>query len=184
MKKEPKPCGTAAAYKRHKYYNEPACDSCTTANTKYKINWQKNNIEKAKKNYKIWYNNNSEKVKKNTKNWQKNNMQKNKENIKLWQQKNKDKKRQYNRKRKALRLGNGHKFFTEKEVLDLYGTNCYLCNTPINLKAPRRVGILGWQYGLHIEHVIDLALGGPDTLENVRPSHAVCNLKKKPVGMV
>ena len=34
--------------------------------------------------------------------------------------------------------------------------------------------------GLHIEHFIDIALGGPDTLENVRPSHAWCNLTKAP----
>ena len=52
------------------------------------------------------------------------------------------------------------------------------------MSAPRKCGLPGWQNGLHIEHVIDLALGGLDTLENVRPSHAVCNLKKNPRGMV
>jgi 5-methylcytosine-specific restriction endonuclease McrA len=29
-----------------------------------------------------------------------------------------------------------------------------------------------------MEHVIDLAIGGPDSLENVKPAHGLCNLKK------
>jgi len=92
--------------------------------------------------------------------------------------------RDKDRRRRANKNKNGFERYTENQVLKLYGTNCYLCNISIDLNATRLIGKPGWQYGLHIEHVIDLALGGPDTLKNVRPSHAVCNLKKKPVGMV
>ena len=84
------------------------------------------------------------------------------------------------RRRKARKLKNGFEFYTEKQVLEKYGTNCYLCGEPIDMNAPRSAKTPGWEYGLHIEHVIDMAFGGPDTLDNVRPSHALCNLKKIP----
>ena len=72
-------------------------------------------------------------------------------------------------------------------MFDTYGTNCYLCDMPIDLDAPRRAGfppkkVKGmwhfWRSGLHVEHFIPITLGGSDTLENVRPSHAWCNLAK------
>lgn len=46
------------------------------------------------------------------------------------------------------------------------------------MTAPRRTNIKGFEFGLHIDHVIPLVKGGSHTLENVRPSHAICNLKK------
>jgi hypothetical protein len=95
-----------------------------------------------------------------------------------------DKVRESSRKRRAKKLDNGHEPYTELEVLEKYGSSCYLCNNPINLLATRKSGSSGWQYSLHIEHVIDIALGGPDTLENVRPAHGICNLKKNPRGMI
>jgi len=33
--------------------------------------------------------------------------------------------------------------------------------------------------GLQIDHVIPIVKGGPDTLNNVRPAHGLCNIKKK-----
>lgn len=75
-------------------------------------------------------------------------------------------------------LENGFEFYTVTQVLVLYGKNCHICHDPIDLKASRRVGMGDWLLGLHIDHVLAIALGGPDTLENVRPSHAICNLKK------
>ncbi len=92
--------------------------------------------------------------------------------------------RQAKRRRRARKLQNGIEYYTEKQVLEKYGINCYLCKKPIDMLAPRTTWTKGWENGLHIEHVIDIALGGPDTLANVRPSHAICNLKKKPVEMV
>lgn len=37
MARELQPCGTNAAYRRHRYYNEPACPECRTAATVYEI---------------------------------------------------------------------------------------------------------------------------------------------------
>jgi 5-methylcytosine-specific restriction endonuclease McrA len=53
---------------------------------------------------------------------------------------------------------------------------------PIDFNSPRQVGKPGWRSGLHIDHFVDISLGGPDTLENVRPSHGWCNLTKTPRG--
>jgi hypothetical protein len=92
--------------------------------------------------------------------------------------------RTINRRKRANRKNNGFEKYTELQVLEKYGINCYLCDIPIDLSATRRCGQPGWEYGLHIEHFVDIALGGPDTLENVRPSHGICNLTKKPRAMV
>ena len=154
----------------------------------------------CKKHYLSWYYfQNKEKIINNVKTYRIKNLDKIKETKSKYYEKNKDylnnkskKHRKENihlersakRRKRAKIRNNGYEFYTEDQVLKLYGTNCYLCNNPINLNAPRLVGKPGWQYGLHIEHVINIALGGPDTLENVRPAHGICNLKKKPVGMV
>jgi 5-methylcytosine-specific restriction endonuclease McrA len=82
------------------------------------------------------------------------------------------------RRRRARKLNNGVEKYTELQVLALYGTDCHICKRPVDMSAPRAVGRPGWETGLHIEHVVAIANGGPDTLENVRPSHGQCNLKK------
>jgi 5-methylcytosine-specific restriction endonuclease McrA len=82
-----------------------------------------------------------------------------------------------NRRRARMR-DNGFEIYSEIQVLVKYGKDCHICKTPIDLKAPRRVGVDNWFLGLHIDHLIPIAKGGADTLENVRPAHALCNLKK------
>ena len=95
---------------------------------------------------------------------------------------NLEKHAEHENKRRALKAGNGHEKYTTQEMLDKYGVICYICTIEIDLTAPRKVGQQGWEHGLHIDHYIDIALGGADTLENVRPTHGVCNLSKKPRG--
>ena len=75
-------------------------------------------------------------------------------------------------------LENGSSYYSLTQVLVTYGKNCHICNSLIDLKASRRVGVGDWFLGLHIDHLTPIAKGGADTLENVRPSHAICNLKK------
>lgn len=92
---------------------------------------------------------------------------------------NKEKKQERWRKREAIRRGSYHEPYTIKNVLETFGTDCYICNTPIDLKASRRSGVgENWEHGLHLDHVIPLSRGGSDSLNNVRPAHAICNLKK------
>lgn len=68
--------------------------------------------------------------------------------------------------------------FTESDMLRRWGTDCYLCGAPVDIEAPRTPGKPGWEIGLHRDHVIPISAGGPNTLDNVRPAHAMCNLRK------
>lgn len=63
-------------------------------------------------------------------------------------------------------------------VVNWYGSDCYLCGTSIDMTASRAVGEGDWHYGLHIDHVVPRKLGGTDDIENLRPAHGICNLKK------
>lgn len=96
---------------------------------------------------------------------------------------------EYNRTRRKIRNGSRFRkyskdydikrdFFSVNTVLDTYGTDCHLCGEAIDLDAPRLVGQPGWERSLHIDHVIPISKGGDDTLENVRPSHGICNVRK------
>ena len=146
--------------------------------------WRENNLEHHKRLVNKNYAENKERISKKHKEWKENNKEKYAQLGSDWKKNNPDKIRLYNHKRKARILNNTHEHYTEQQILELYGTDCYLCGNPIDMSAPRKCGLPGWQNGLHIEHVIDLALGGSDTLQNVRGAHAICNLKKKPRGMV
>jgi len=68
--------------------------------------------------------------------------------------------------------------FTYDEVLVTYGSDCHICLEGIDLAAPKKCGSPGWERSLWLDHVIPLAKGGAHSLENMRPSHALCNLKK------
>ena len=95
-----------------------------------------------------------------------------------WLKKNPTKISEYSRKRRALEKNNDHHPYTDQQVIDIYGNNCHICLEPIDLNAPRLVGQIGWQRGLHIEHIIPISKNGPDNINNVRPSHGLCNLTK------
>ena len=107
-----------------------------------------------------------------------NNKSKIKKIRKKWLEKNPNIGREYIARRKARLRGAKVEKYTTEQVLTTYGTDCYLCNKPIDLKAPRRVGKKGWQHALHIDHVIPLSKGGDDILSNVRPAHGLCNMRK------
>ena len=100
---------------------------------------------------------------------------------KYWK-KHPEKAAKYNRKRRADKNNVEHVFYTVKEVLDRYGKNCHICGILIDLKANRKVGRKGWENGLHLDHVIPISKGGPDTIENVRPAHGACNIRKGSKG--
>lgn len=80
--------------------------------------------------------------------------------------------------RSAKSYGVRTEVYTYFDVIATYGVNCHICGNLINLEAPRSVGRAGWENGLHIDHVIPMSKGGEDTLDNVRPAHAKCNILK------
>lgn len=108
--------------------------------------------------------------------------QRNKTRINLlsnaWRKANKEVGYRSKSRRRARLKKAQQSFYTTQQVLLTYGTDCYLCGKPIDLQAPRWTAIKGWETGLHIDHVIPIRDGGSDTLENVRPTHGQCNLKK------
>ena len=146
--------------------------------------YQSKNLDKTKQRNIEYYQKNKDEVKIRSIKHYEENKEKALLRQKAWNQNNKDKRRETGRRRKARKFNNYTERYTEKQVLEKYGLECYLCGIKIDMYAPRLVGKVGWESGLHIEHVIDIALGGPDTLENVRPSHGLCNLTKKPRQVV
>ena len=96
-----------------------------------------------------------------------------------WKKNNPDKVKMKSARRRAKKFGLNFEKFTDEQVLKKYGTDCYICKTPIDLKATRQAGKPGWEKGLHIDHHIPISKGGPHTLANVRPTHAKCNILKK-----
>jgi len=82
------------------------------------------------------------------------------------------------RRKRATIAKNGFEKYTEQEVIKKYGTICHICGFEIDMFASRRVGFGNWENGLHIDHLIAIARGGKDSLDNVRPSHALCNIIK------
>jgi len=148
------PCGTLSAYARHIRRKELSCQPCKDANATRRRDYYKKNSKR------IYAQN------------------------RKWASKNPEKTREYSRntssKRKAQKKSNGHTPYTNQQIFDLYGTNCHICKIPVDLTAPRQAYIAdGWELGLHFDHLIPLSKGGPDTLENIRPSHALCNIKKR-----
>ena len=186
-------CGTQAGYVWHQKHKEYACSPCLKAKREYSRIWRENNREKDRKSSANYYAKNKEKSTAATIKWQKANRARINELGRIRYAKDTEKyKKQQQKYRKShpdigRRLANKRRArkknvlvlsYTEKEVLKLYGFNCWICSEPINMKASRKVGSKNWEKGLHIDHLIPISKGGSDTLENVRPTHGLCNLKK------
>jgi 5-methylcytosine-specific restriction endonuclease McrA len=91
-------------------------------------------------------------------------------------QRNRHTYRQAARKAKALASGVHHEDWTEKQLIETYGTECYICNESIDLTLPRQGE--GSQYSLWPDHIIPTSRGGENTIRNVRPCHRKCNQDK------
>lgn len=188
-------CGTYSGYRVHLRLKEQTCTDCRAANREHNRPFKPSAASRAKAQVsnKQWVKSNPDRVKAiqkkyddshvearrlKSKRWREKNLEHVTAYRQSWWKSNPDKQRTYNHRRRAHRLGNGHEPYTEAEILELYGTNCYLCGEPIDLKASRKVGSKGWKRSLHIDHLIPLSKGGPDTLVNVRPTHGICNSLK------
>lgn len=126
------------------------------------------NPEKLRDRYRTYYANNMEKVRERSRIKYHSNIQ---------DERQKSLKR--SSKRRALLLGSFVDSFTAQDILSLYGSDCNICGKDIDLNAPRQAGSGdGWEQGLHIDHVIPLSKGGTHSLDNCRPSHALCNIRK------
>jgi 5-methylcytosine-specific restriction endonuclease McrA len=143
-----------------------------------KNGYQSNCKQCSKELTSIWRANNKDKNLINSRSWREANRDKSNESTRKWRKLNPDKTLERKRRRKAARLGNRVEKYTDRQVLEKYGMACHICNEAINFLAPRKAGINGWQRGFQVDHVIPLSKGGSDTLDNVRPSHGLCNMIK------
>lgn len=176
-------CGTTAGYTAHRRRNEKACQICLDANNVQAKIWQDNNKEKVAIAGRKTRLNNPERVKKNRNDWNARNPEKAKNSIDNSRKKKPEKYAEYwrmsSRLRRARKKNVKQEPYTEQQVLDTYGSICHICGISIDLDAPRsaRKGE-NWAMGLHLDHLTPIVQGGEDTLENIRPAHARCNLKK------
>lgn len=84
-----------------------------------------------------------------------------------------------NRLRRARLLAVPSSPYSTELIVELYGSDCHLCGVAIDLSLPRHASQgEGWEMGLHLDHLVPVSKNGPDTPENVRPAHALCNLVK------
>jgi 5-methylcytosine-specific restriction endonuclease McrA len=157
-------CGTAGGYYAHKKLGKVECVECKA----YMCQRSK-----------AYYHANKEKAKVAKKAWQKANLEKIRGYNRKAYAKNPQAALRKVHRRKARIRGNGYESYTLEQVLEKHGAMCHLCETPIDLMLPRKIGVEGWEYGLHLDHIVPLVNGGPDTLENVAPAHAICNLEKR-----
>lgn len=111
--------------------------------------------------------------------WRARNLETHRARSAAYVEKNRTLVREKNRRNRAIREGRVWEIYTEQQVIDTYGKECYLCHIPIDFNASRLLGAQGWALSLHIDHVMPVSKGGPDTLANVRPSHAWCNSSKR-----
>lgn len=192
----------------YKQWQQEYYDKNKEAMLKNNLEWRKNNPEKVREYSRRYLDKNIDKINtRRRKNYAENKeifLAKNN----AWRLKNKDWINEYNQKRRradperfrgyareyyqsnrehirnSLKRRRHNRYgvisvpYSLDQVIDLYGTDCHICGDAIDMALSRKPGIEGWEKALHIDHVIPMVKGGPDTIDNVRPSHAYCNLSK------
>ena len=151
-------------YYRCKRVNAVACAECKSAAAAYERGRRKADPERHRELDKAWRDANVEKAR---------------EIEKRYRDSHPEVQRRKKRQYRARKYGSDTEKYTTQEILDLYGTDCHICLKPIDLEAPRNCGVEGWENSLHLDHLIPLIKGGTDLKENIRPSHAKCNISKK-----
>ena len=153
-------CGSSAGYKAHEASGEKACDPCRIAiNEKVRLRNQKIKDLRAQKS-RQYRAENLDHVRKIEYEYR----------LKYPEKKKAKDFSRYARKKNAPVV----EIVTTQMVLNRWGTDCHICKEAINLEANRQTDSLG----LHLDHVIALINGGEHTLDNIKPSHVFCNLKK------
>jgi hypothetical protein len=75
--------------------------------------------------------------------------------------------RSYKAKWRALRVAATVGYVSYEAIWERDQGMCYLCNQPVE------------RTNCHFDHVIPLSRGGEHSMENIRVTHAVCNVTKK-----
>lgn len=171
-------CTLGKGYYSHIRRFEKPCENCLNSyNEKNQVRYHKN-INKERLRSKKYRENNKENLKEKHKDYYLKNKDLIKEKRDQFRKNNPDSVKSFNNARRAYKNNAKHEKYNISDVINFYGTVCYICSNEIDFSAPRRVGLKGWEQGLHIDHVIPISKGGDDILENIRPTHGKCNISK------
>lgn len=140
--------------------------------------WQDNNKEKYLENQRRWRKRNPDKVKAIwEKHYKKNREAINEKNqrwwadnpeyMQEWKNKNRERVNENHARRKAIIRNATVEKVDYEVILQEYNSICYICGENIA------------RDDLHFDHVIPLARGGEHSADNIRPTHAACNMWKK-----
>lgn len=80
--------------------------------------------------------------------------------------------------REARKHQNGKEPYTRDEILSRDDYTCHICLIKVDLNASSQIGVGDWKLYPHMDHVIPVSKGGPDTPANVKTAHAYCNILK------
>lgn len=156
-------CGTYNGYQAHRARGENFCEPCREANKVHCAEYAKRHPDRKKKK---------------DARYREANKEKRREYARKYFAENPNKQKVRSRRYRASKASAKNEFFNIQMVLDKYGSDCHICSLPINLKTSRVVGSEGWEKSLHLDHLIPISKGGPHSLENIRPAHGICNMKK------
>ena len=78
------------------------------------------------------------------------------------------------RKYDALKIGNGHKPYTDAYIYERDGWICGICRLKID-KRLKRPNLLSKS----IDHIIPISKGGADAPINLQATHLICNIGKR-----
>lgn len=146
-------CGTASGYSKHFINKTPYCAPCREASRLYRKDWGEKNRDRHNAISKKWVKENPDKHR-----------------VRM---------RDISRRRRAKKLSVESEFYTQDIILEIYGATCHICLKDIDLLAPQHASMgEGWELGLQLDHIVPISKGGNDKIENIRPSHALCNMKK------
>lgn len=69
--------------------------------------------------------------------------------------------------------------FTDEEMFAMWGYDCHICGIEVDITIPQKDELGNYNgMALHRDHVVALSRGGAHKVENVRPAHATCNIRK------
>jgi len=143
------------------------------------VRWEQENPEKVREKKVRWRQENHEKALESSRKSRKAhpetvlrylqaNIDRIRDGLRRWKQANREKVRAHYHARRALKIGNGGRF-TDKEwklVKEFYEYTCLRCDR----KEP--------EIKLTIDHVLPLALGGRNSIDNIQPLCEFCNNSK------
>ena len=157
-------CGTTGGHRKHYDKGEKPCDACRDAkNAAARKRYQEKKELISAQAHASYMRHRDKRL----------------ANAHAWRAANPDKIKSHKQKRRATQAKVRTEPYTIQQVIDTYGSNCHICQEPIDLNAPRHsMQGKGWEHGLHIDHVVSIFNDGSDTIDNVKPAHAICNLRK------